>query len=125
MLPTNFDNKDMRQEMISCMASWVRDYDVDGYRCDVAGWVPMDFWNEARTTLDQIKPVLMLAEAEGNELYSAFEMTYGWELHHIMNDIANKAVFLLVRNGQVKKGDTLMLEGVGGGFTWGAVLVRL
>lgn len=84
----NFDNKDMRQEMISCMASWVRDYDVDGYRCDVAGWVPMDFWNEARTTLDQIKPVLMLAEAEGNELYSAFEMTYGWELHHIMNDIA-------------------------------------
>jgi glycosidase len=48
----------------------------------------MDFWNEARATLDQIKPVLMLAEAEGNELYSAFEMTYGWELHHIMNDIA-------------------------------------
>jgi glycosidase len=84
----NFDNKDMRQEMISCMASWVRDYDVDGYRCDVAGWVPMDFWNEARTALDQIKPVFMLAEAEGNELYTAFEMTYGWELHHIMNDIA-------------------------------------
>jgi glycosidase len=84
----NFDNKDMRQEMINCMASWVRDYDVDGYRCDVAGWVPMDFWTEARTTLDQIKPVFMLAEAEGNELYQAFEMTYGWELHHIMNDIA-------------------------------------
>jgi glycosidase len=84
----NFDNKDMRQEMINCMASWVRDYDIDGYRCDVAGWVPMDFWNEARTTLDRIKPVLMLAEAEGNELYTAFEMTYGWELHHIMNDIA-------------------------------------
>jgi 3-oxoacyl-[acyl-carrier-protein] synthase III len=28
-----------------------------------------------------------------------------------------------VRQGQVKKGDTLMLEGVGGGFTWGAVLL--
>ncbi|MGV3569268.1 MAG: beta-ketoacyl-ACP synthase III, partial [Ramlibacter sp.] len=28
-----------------------------------------------------------------------------------------------VRSGQVKKGDTVMLEGVGGGFTWGAVLL--
>lgn len=30
-----------------------------------------------------------------------------------------------VRNGQVKKGDTVMLEGVGGGFTWGAVLLNM
>jgi 3-oxoacyl-[acyl-carrier-protein] synthase-3 len=28
-----------------------------------------------------------------------------------------------VRSGKVRKGDTLMLEGVGGGFTWGAVLL--
>jgi glycosidase len=84
----NFDNADMRQEMIRCMSQWVRDYDVDGFRCDVAGWVPLDFWLEARKALDQIKPVFMLAEAEGAELYKAFEMTYGWELHHIMNDIA-------------------------------------
>jgi glycosidase len=84
----NFDNKEMRQEMIRSMSQWVRDYDVDGFRCDVAGWVPIDFWLEARTELDQIKPIFMLAEAEGNELYKAFEMTYGWELHHIMNDIA-------------------------------------
>ena len=30
-----------------------------------------------------------------------------------------------VRQGKVKSGDTLMLEGVGGGFTWGAVLLNL
>jgi len=30
-----------------------------------------------------------------------------------------------VRSGKIKKGDTLMLEGVGGGFTWGAVLLNL
>jgi len=30
-----------------------------------------------------------------------------------------------VRSGQVKKGETLLLEGVGGGFTWGAVLLKL
>lgn len=84
----NFDNRDMRQEMTDCMVQWVADFDIDGYRCDVAGWVPIDFWVDTRRTLDQIKPVFMLAEAEGNELYKAFEMTYGWELHHIMNDIA-------------------------------------
>jgi 3-oxoacyl-[acyl-carrier-protein] synthase-3 len=28
-----------------------------------------------------------------------------------------------VRSGKVKRGDTVMLEGVGGGFTWGAVLL--
>jgi glycosidase len=84
----NYENPEMRNEMISCMEYWVRDFNIDGYRCDVAGWVPMEFWNTARAALDQIKPVFMLAEAEGNELYTAFEMTYGWEFHHIMNDIA-------------------------------------
>ncbi len=84
----NYDNPAMRKEMIACMEYWVRDFNIDGYRCDVAGWVPMDFWNSARVALDQIKPVFMLAEAEGKELYSAFEMTYGWEFHHILNDVA-------------------------------------
>jgi hypothetical protein len=84
----NYDNEELRSEMIECMSYWVRDFDIDGYRCDVAGWVPMDFWNKARAALDQIKPVFMLAEAEGKELYTAFEMTYGWEFHHIMNDVA-------------------------------------
>ena len=35
------------------------------------------------------------------------------------------ALDVAVRSGQIKKGDTLMLEGVGGGFTWGAVLLNL
>lgn len=85
----NYDNKEMRQEMISCMEFWVKEAQIDGYRCDVAGWVPMDFWKDARKALDASgNGVFMLAEAEGNELHDAFEATYGWEFHHIMNDIA-------------------------------------
>ncbi|MEN9700463.1 MAG: hypothetical protein RLZZ301_1661 [Bacteroidota bacterium] len=84
----NFDSKEMRAEMIASMAYWVKEFQIDGFRCDVAGWVPMEFWNEARKELDQIKPLFFLAEAEGAELHSAFEMTYGWDLHHIMNDVA-------------------------------------
>lgn len=85
----NYDNKEMRSAMIDAMEYWVRDMDIDGFRCDVAGWVPVDFWNEARNALDEIKQVFMLAEAEGDELHeSAFDMTYGWEFHHIMNEVA-------------------------------------
>ena len=87
----NYDNMDMRSAMIDAMEYWVREFDIDGYRCDVAGWVPVDFWNDARKALDKIKPVFMLAEDEGEKLHDlAFDMTYGWEFHHIMNEVAKK-----------------------------------
>lgn len=85
----NYDNAEMRKAMEEDMLFWVREADIDGFRCDMAMMVPMDFWNNARKRLDSIKPMFMLAEAEGPEFhYEAFDMTYGWELHHIMNDIA-------------------------------------
>ncbi|MEN9997853.1 MAG: hypothetical protein RI922_843 [Bacteroidota bacterium] len=84
----NYDSKEMRTEMIKAMEYWVKDFDLDGYRCDVAGWVPLDFWIEVRQSLDKIKPVFMLAEAEDVPLHQAFNMTYAWEFHHLMNKIA-------------------------------------
>ena len=84
----NYDNNEMRNAMIDAMKYWVQETDIDGFRCDVAASVPMDFWNECRNQLDKLKPVFMLAEAEGPELHSAFDMTYAWECHHIYNDIA-------------------------------------
>ncbi|MGD2035788.1 MAG: alpha-amylase family glycosyl hydrolase, partial [Bacteroidales bacterium] len=62
----NYDNEDMRDEMKKVFRYWVAEYDVDGYRCDVAGGVPCDFWNEVRAGLDSIKPVFMLAEDEAH-----------------------------------------------------------
>ena len=84
----NYDNQEMRLAMIDAMKYWIKTADIDGYRCDVAGWVPADFWKQARTELMKIKPVFMLAEAEGADIHDNFDMTYGWEFHHIMNDIA-------------------------------------
>jgi glycosidase len=85
----NYDNEDMRKAMIDAMEYWVREFDIDGYRCDVAGWVPTDFWDDVRVALDKIKPVFMLAEHEGVEQHkNAFDMTYGWEFHHVMNEVA-------------------------------------
>jgi glycosidase len=77
------------QGMTEAMAYWVRETDIDGFRCDVAGKVPTPFWNQARDVLDRIKPVFMLAEADKPELQEhAFDMSYGWDTKDIFKDIA-------------------------------------
>ena len=85
----NYDKPEMRNEMLKALKYWVKDLDIDGYRCDVAGMVPVDFWNNVRASLDSIKPVFMLAEAEEPALHDrAFDMAYSWSTHHVMNQIA-------------------------------------
>jgi glycosidase len=85
----DYNNEEMRGKMLDALKFWVSDTDIDGYRCDVAGLVPVDFWDRARSELDGIKKVFMLAEAEQPDHHvNAFDMSYAWELHHIMNDIA-------------------------------------
>lgn len=84
----NYDHGPLYDAMIDAMEFWVREADIDGYRCDVAGFVPMDFWKKARFALDQIKPVFMLAEWDEPEMHEAFEMTYGWDFHHRIGEIA-------------------------------------
>jgi glycosidase len=86
----NYDNKDLREAMIRSMKFWVDASDIDGFRCDVAYMVPTDFWQNARRVLEGSKKGLfMLAEAEDPKLHNkAFDMAYGWKLHHTMVDIA-------------------------------------
>lgn len=87
----NFDNRAMRKEMIADMRYWLDTMKVDGFRCDVAWGVPGDFWAEVRRELDKVRPnMFMLAEAEGPKLHASFDVTYGWEYHHLLNEIAQK-----------------------------------
>lgn len=84
----NYDEQGLWEEMISSLKYWITEADIDGFRCDVAELVPVEFWNKARTELDKVKPVFMLAEADKPELHiNAFDMTYGWELHFLLNSI--------------------------------------
>jgi glycosidase len=88
VIDLNFDNKEMRNEMTSAMKYWVKEFNIDGYRCDVAGMIPTEFWNKVRVELDNIKPVFMLAEWDTPDLHEkAFEMTYGWDIHRMMNKV--------------------------------------
>lgn len=85
----NYDNKEMRAAMTDGLKYWIKEFDIDGYRCDMAHEVPTDFWNDARKSLDSIKPVFMLAESENYDLLEhAFDANYSWELMHMMSDIA-------------------------------------
>jgi len=74
----DYNNHELRKAMIEALGFWVKEADIDGYRCDVAGMVPTEFWDTARAALEKIKPVFMLAEAEKEELLiDAFDMDYG------------------------------------------------
>jgi cyclomaltodextrinase / maltogenic alpha-amylase / neopullulanase len=79
----NYENPELRKYMIEMLKTWVRDYDLDGFRCDVAGFVPTDFWETARAEVDKIKPnSIWLAEWESPDLLTkAFDLDYSWNMH--------------------------------------------
>jgi len=81
---------ELRDYMVGAMEHWVREVDIDGYRCDVAGLVPTTFWERVRTALEAIKPVFLLAEWESRELHDhAFDATYGWSWNNVMHAVAS------------------------------------
>jgi len=91
----DYSNKELRNQMANAMKFWVTETGIDGFRCDVADMVPLDFWEQAIPELQKIKPLFFLAEAENPELHKkAFNTGYNWTLHHILNDIAkgNKTI---------------------------------
>jgi glycosidase len=85
----DYSNPRLREYMIGVMSHYVREFDVDGFRCDVAFMVPTDFWEQARAALDAVKPGLMLlAEASKPELLvRAFDLDYSWPLHATLNRV--------------------------------------
>lgn len=85
----NYNNPELRRAMIDAMAYWVKNADIDGFRCDVAGMVPLTFWMHARKAIDEIKPdCFFLAEDSAPQIHKAFDMSYDWPLKDIMNDMA-------------------------------------
>lgn len=88
IIDLDYSVPELRAYMTDALTYWVREADIDGYRCDVAGFVPNDFWENARREMEAIKPVFLLAEWEARDLHHrAFDMSYAWSwndtLHHI------------------------------------------
>ena len=85
----DYANPKTRAYMTDTMAYWLRDFGVDGFRCDVAGLVPTDFWEEARPALEAVRPDLfMLAEWSTPDLLArAFDADYAWPLHAALTKV--------------------------------------
>ena len=91
----NYAEREVWRAQGDAMEFWVREHGVDGFRCDMAMLVPIEFWNETAQRLRRVKPDLfMLAEAEETYLFDggAFDACYAWEMHHLMNDVAQQRV---------------------------------
>jgi glycosidase len=85
----NYKSQTMREDMIAALKYWVDECDIDGYRMDVAGEVPDNFWAEAYSQVNKVKDNLFwLAEAERKEHIASFDAYYGWEFHQLINKIA-------------------------------------
>lgn len=87
----DYSNEGLQKEMIEDMSYWLTEEGIDGFRCDVAGSVPLAFWENAIPKLRAQKDIFMLAEAWEPELVKGtdlFDMAYAWDGHHVMNEIA-------------------------------------
>lgn len=89
IIDLDYDVPELRQYMHDAMAYWVREFGVDGFRCDVAGYVPLDFWEDVRRELAEIRPVFMLGEWEARDLHArAFDATYAWSWYNAVHEVA-------------------------------------
>lgn len=85
----NYDDARLRRYMLDMLKYWIREFDLDGFRCDFASGVPKEFWEQVRAELSAVKPdIMLLAESEDPALLSrAFDIDYSWSLYHALVDV--------------------------------------
>ncbi len=105
----NYDNPGLRKAMTGEMKYWLKAAGIDGFRCDVAGEVPVRFWKEAISELRAEKPLFMLAEAWQPDLLKdgLFDACYGWESHFLLADIAKGKKSVIDWDHYMQKIDTV------------------
>lgn len=93
IIELDFNNASMRKAMIEAMKFWIKECDIDGFRCDLAFWVQLDFWIEAKAELDKVKPLFWLAEADPldhPEYMQVFDAAYTWTWMHRTEEFYKK-----------------------------------
>ncbi len=82
----DFKNTALRKDMIAAMQYWISTANIDGFRCDMAHLLPIDFWKQARAEIKTNKPLIWLGETQEQNYFEAFDIIYGWEWLHKMED---------------------------------------
>lgn len=107
VIDLDYNNRDLWEVMVTVMDFWIKECDIDGFRCDMAHLVPLDFWFYARTILDKRKRLFWLAESEVAEYHRVFDATYAWELLHIMEAVYKNTATLKDLRNVLDKYDTI------------------
>jgi alpha-amylase len=85
----NYKNRTMQDSMINAMKFWITGTGIDGFRCDVAGEVPGEFWSRCISQLKKVKNIFMLGEGDKPYLNRAgFDATYPWDMFAMMKRVA-------------------------------------
>ena len=90
----NYYNGGLRASMIAAMQFWVKECKIDGFRCDMAHLVPLNFWREARKSLEELKPLFWLAECEEPIYHEVFDASYTWTWMHKTQDFTKGKISL-------------------------------
>lgn len=84
----NYDNAETRRAVIADMRYWIDNFNIDGFRVDVAGFIPDSFWREAVPQLRKGKAVFLLAEWDAPNLHAlGYDLTYDWNDYHALIDV--------------------------------------
>jgi alpha-amylase len=97
IIELDYSNPALRSAMIDAMKYWVNEFDIDGFRCDLAFWVELDFWKEARPALDAIKPLFWFGEydeLDTPEYGEVFDASYTWTWMHRAKDFYQQGLAL-------------------------------
>jgi len=88
----NYNNAQMRLEMIKAMKFWITQANIDGFRCDAADFVPYSFWRQAIDSLNKMgKKLILLAEGSRTDHFTAgFQLTYAWDYYGKLLNIFGK-----------------------------------
>jgi alpha-amylase len=84
VIDLDYNNPELRRAMVEAMKFWVEACGIDGFRCDMAMLVPLDFWRSARIELDAVKKLFWLAECEEIAYQEVFDVVYAWRFLHTM-----------------------------------------
>jgi cyclomaltodextrinase / maltogenic alpha-amylase / neopullulanase len=106
----DFRNAQLRKYLIDSLVHWVRDFKIDGYRCDVGAGVPVMFWEEARKALDRVNPnVILLSEADRpDDQLHAFDINYNFQYYLTLRSVLRDgAPAINLRENWEKTKDTM------------------
>ncbi len=95
VIDLNFKNESLQSAMIEAMQFWIKKFDIDGFRCDMAHLVPLDFWKKARNKCDELKKIFWLAECDDEKYLEVFDVNYAWSWMHLTEKLMKNEIKLL------------------------------